>query len=125
MNELILYAPVASIGIVVLSLIGVFATKLIKHKSVKKALVETVNVTHEYATLIMKEKVLRLREFAKNNIYSAESLFSTFNGKAGCFKMDSLLKDIQIECMRENVEYNKEYWVNYINEEVSKMKAVK
>lgn len=125
MTELIQYAPLASLAIVGVYVIALFISNIVKHRSIKKALVETANATNNIASLAMKEKVLRLREFAKNCIYSAEKLYSTFNGKAGSFKMDSLLKDIQIECMRENVEYNKEYWVKYINDEVAKMKEVK
>ena len=71
--------------------------------------------------------LLRIKEYARKCIYEKEALFkeTTITGKTGAFKYDSVLKEVELECMRSNFEYNSEYWKEYIQDEVNKMKGVK
>lgn len=113
------------ISIVVIVFISYFIYKLIKHKSLKKALKDTEEFANDLYSAVNSEKFLKLKDKCKNFIYNAEKLYSSYTGKAGVFKLDSVLKDIQIACMQENVEYNEEEWKKFISDEVSKMKEVK
>lgn len=106
----------------VLCYIVYFIYTAIKKKSISKALKDTAEFAEDLHTAANSEKVLKLREKCKDFIYKAEDLFASYPGKAGVFKLDSVLKNIQIACMKENVAYNEEYWENYISEEVAKMK---
>lgn len=110
---------------VVLCYIVYFIYTAIKKKSIAKALKDTAQFAEDLYATANSEKVLKLREKCKDFIYKAEDLFSTYAGKAGVFKLDSVLKNVQIACMQEDVAYNEEYWTNYVNEEVANMKGVK
>lgn len=102
-----------------------FVRQWIKKRSLTKALKDTAAFAEDLHKAVNSEKVLKLKEKAKDFIYKAEELFSSYNGKAGVFKLDSVLKNIQIACMQESVAYNEDYWTNYVTEEVSNMKGVK
>lgn len=109
----------------IVAFISFFIFKLFKHKSLKKALKDTEEFASDLYSAVNIEKFLKLKDKCKNFIYNAEKLYSAYAGKAGVFKLDSVLKDIQIACMQENVDYNEEEWKKFISEEVSKMKEVK
>lgn len=102
-----------------------FIYRLIKRKSLSKALMDTADFAEELNNTVNSEKFLKLREKCKDFIYSVEKLYSSYAGKAGVFKLDSVLKDMQVACMQEQVEFDKDYWTTYINEEVKYMKGVK
>lgn len=124
--ELILtYAPLISTALFIVYLGVVFALKLIKYKSLKKAIIETANEVEKMQDVSTNEKILKLREYCKEGIYVVEEIFRSYNGKAGAFKLDSLLKDMQVACMKEGIEFIRDYWVEYITNEVKKMKGVK
>ena len=125
MQIILTYAPLISLGFVVAYLGVVFVCKLIKHKSVKKAVVETIRSAEKIKEVTDSAVILKLREFCKDGIYAVEEMYRTYVGKAGSFKLDSLLKDMQVACIKEGVEFDKDYWINYIKEEVAKMKGVK
>lgn len=125
MANIMSFAPLASLVLFVVYLSGVFIAKLIKHKSIKKAIEETKKEAEEIRDIANSEAMLMLREKCKDGIYAVEKMYSTYNSKAGAFKLDSLLKDMQVECIKANVEYDKEYWTKFITEEVTKMKGVK
>lgn len=125
MNYIISYAPVVSLAVFFVYLCGVFIAKLFKHRSIKKAIVATKEEAEKMRDIVNSEVMLKLREKCKDGIYAVEKMYSTYNSKAGAFKLDSLLKDMQVECIKANVEYDKEYWSKFITEEVAKMKGVK
>lgn len=125
MELIITYAPLASFGVFVFYLGGLFIYKLFKHKSVKKAVVETIEVVEKVKEVADDPTILKLREMCKEGIYTVETMYRSYNGKAGAFKLDSLLKDMQVACMKVNVDFDKEYWMKYIQDEVNKMKGVK
>lgn len=113
------------ISIVAIVFISYFIYKLAKHKSLKKALKDTEEFANDLYSTVNSEKFLKLKDKCRNFIYNAEKLYSTYAGKAGVFKLDSVLKYMQIACMQENVDYNEEEWKKFVCDEVSKMKEVK
>ena len=78
-----------------------------------------------------EQTLLEIKDVVRNYIYKKEELFKevVFNTtgqiKTGSFKMDSVLKEAEFECMRRNYAYNGAYWEDFITNEVKKMKSVK
>lgn len=78
-------------------------------------------------TQAIKLATLEIREIARNAIYEVEAQYKhmkTQGIKAGAFKLDSVLKTVDNECLRRGITFNKEEVTSYVNEEVSKMKLV-
>lgn len=119
------YIVFGYMAFVIVAFTAFFIFKLFKHKSLKKALKDTEEFASDLYSAVNNEKFLKLRDKCRNFIYNAEKLYSTYAGKAGAFKVDSVLKNMQIACMQENVDYNEEEWKKFISDEVSKMKEVK
>ena len=129
METVLTYAPLLSLlsafGFVAY-LIVVFITKLVKHRNVAVAIKETATVACKTVEVVDNNTIfLELREMCKEGIYSVEQIYKSYNGKAGVFKLDSLLKDLKVACMEANVVFDRSYWIDYINKEVAKMKEVK
>lgn len=70
---------------------------------------------------------LKIKEIARNSIYEAESQFKAMKQqgiKCGSFKLDSVLKTVDIECLKQGLQYDKEELKQFVCEEVKKMKEV-
>lgn len=110
----------------------VFYVKKLKNaKTVKEAVKIAEEAVETGVSIKQSAMLLYLREYARGRIYEKEELFktssnpATVNNKCGAFKLDSVLKEIEMECIRKNYEYNHDYWIGYIEEEVKNMKGVK
>lgn len=95
--------------------------KLRSGKSAKTALKEAV------AELKLENIRLSIERLAIQLILDKEDLYKneTDVKKTGAFKFDSVLKEIELECIRQSYEYVESYWTQFINNKVSEFKAVK
>ena len=125
---MIVFEKYANVAYLVLCIIWVAISMFFGVKSIviklkkKKANGEEINAND------MKLAYLEIREVAREAIYEAEKQFGSVKNyglKTGAFKLDSVLKTVDNECLRRGIAYNKEEVTAYINEEVSKMKEVK
>ena len=70
---------------------------------------------------------LEIKEIARQAIYEVEQQYKNMKTqgiKAGAFKLDSVLKTVDNECLRRGISFNKEEVTQYVTEEVAKMKTV-
>lgn len=127
----LVYLPYIAIGLAV----GVIAfIKFVKKLKKAKTTDEALQVVNEFVDDTKKisesESLLQIKEFCRQQIYNKEKLFkniSTTTGvlKTGALKYDSVLKEVELECMRKGVKFYESDWYQYINYEVDKMKEVK
>lgn len=108
---------------IVLALISLFfgIKKIVVTLRAKKARGEEITAND------LKLATLEIREVAREAIYEAERQYNNMKNhgiRAGAFKLDSVLKTVDNECLRRGIAFNKEEITEYVNEEVSKMKGV-
>ena len=119
------YVTIGIVGTAVLFGAFKFVYSWAKNKSFKKAFEDTREYASELVETVKSEKFLKLKEKCRNYIYTAEKLYKAYAGKAGMFKLDSVLKSMQVDCNAECLEFDIEYWTEYIKAEVNNMKEVK
>ena len=101
--------------------------KLFKAKDIDEVVEVGKDFVESFDSLSENATLLEIKEYCRNIIYEKESLFKTALTvpKTGAFKFDSVLKEVEMECMRKNFHYNADFWKGYVTEEVTKMKEVK